>query len=551
MNSIDHLNLDQMKKLTILLLIFTLLSLIQPLHAQIWPKGYFSNIGITCNSVIECYDKGYLIGGCYITNDGNPINGSLIKTNRNGDLLWFKRLGNYNDGTRVRDVNQTNDGGFIISGSTDISDLGGDPFIMKLNSCGETEWCRIYNIGQERFDAAFSIVQIPSGYIALIFYGYNLWSTEKTHLFQLDQNGDMVWQQVYGQNDSLMIGAEGRDIKVTSDNHYLINGDCYYPDPESTELKYLRPLIIKVDSTGKAEWELPWSKVNGASFHGESYRSIIDNKNTIYSCGRHIESSETPPGDRPSMMKTDGEGNEISYHDLVPDSWQAVFFNINWFQDSTIALSGGWSMNYGGEGQNGVFKVDRNGNILDSINIKKTNYCFVDAIVDRDNKLFLIHTDHAGGYWHSYAWKLNSDLEYDTLYTQPITYDSLCPHPIVSDTIPLDCVIVGIDEPLKNPETGKLKVYPNPAVDRIHIVIPDQLKTQSQSPVFDLTTVYHKWHSVLVEIYDTFGRKIFSKEVKRAEKEIEVNLTGWPGGMYIVRLVYNNQTVGSAKVLVN
>ncbi|MBN1198242.1 MAG: hypothetical protein JXA23_02740, partial [Bacteroidales bacterium] len=34
--------------------------------------------------------------------------------------------------------------------------------------------------------------------------------------------------------------------------------------------------------------------------------------------------------------------------------------------------------------------------------------------------------------------KVNSDLEYDSIYTQPFTYDSLCPHPIISTPVELD-----------------------------------------------------------------------------------------------------------------
>jgi len=539
-----------MKKLEVFIFLFGILFSNQTLTAQIWPKTYLQNKSIYPYSLIECYDKGYLIGSRYITNDNLPQNGLLIKTDRNGDMIWFKRLGDFNDGSGVFDVNQTSDGGLILSGATKKTDLAGDPFIMKLDACGEKEWCRIYNIGQERFDVAISIEQTLSGYLALVHYGYSLFSNGKTHLYQLDHNGDLVWQQVYGESDSLMIGPEGKDMRVTTDGHCLINGFCYYPDPDTTEPSYLRPLIIKVDSMGNAEWELPWSMVDGESFYGQSYRSILDNNNTIYSCGRSIETYPPPAGDRPAMIKTDWEGNEISYHNMVPDSWQAVFFNINWFQDSTIALDGGWGMHYGDEGQIGIFKVDRNGNFLDSINIQKTIYCFTDAIVDKDNKLSLVQAKHDGNRWHTYFWKLNSDLEFDTLYTQPLVYDSLCPHAIASDTIPLDCVIVGLDKPFQNLETGRLRIYPNPSKDNIHIVIPDQIKTQAHSPVFNLTTVYHQWRSATVEIYDLFGRRMFSKEITQSVKELETNVTAWPQGMYVVRLVYNGRTVGSEKIVV-
>jgi len=532
-----------------ILLYFFIFFCIKTSFSQIWPKVYFPNEGTFPFSVVECYDKGYLFGGWYVTPNGAPMNGLLMKTDLNGEILWKKMLGEPNDGTAVQEVNQTNDNGFIISGSTKQTDSWGDPFIMKLNSCGEKEWCRIYNIGQDRADVANSIHQIPGGYIVYVFEGFQYFSNEKTHLFRLDNNGDLIWQQTYCQKDTLMIAAEGYDMMVTPDYHFLINGFCYYPDTGTTGPRYLRPLIIKVDSTGNADWELPWRYVNGKNFYGMSNRSIVDNQHNIYSCGRHIDAEAAPPGDRPAMFKTDSNGNEISYHDMVPNSWQAVFFTINWFADSTIALGGGWSFSYHDDHQ-GVFKVDRSGNILDSAELFSTIYSFSDATTTFDNKLFLVSGQYNGSKFTTYAWKLNSNLEYDTLNTHPYIYDSLCPNPIASDTIPLDCLIVGMDEPFKNPETGNLKVYPNPARDILHIVIPEQLKTENQNPFFNLSTIYHQWHSAILEIYDLFGRKMLSREVLQSEKEIAVDGSLWPGGMYVVRLVYNGQTVGSGKVMV-
>ena len=534
----------------ILFLSFLLSSFLSiPIYAQIWPKVYLQNYGTLPWSVIEHYDKGYLIGGWNIASDGYPINGLLIKTNINGDFIWNKTIGNINDKSGIYDINNTADGGSIIAGLTMKYDSWGDPFIMKLNPCGESEWCRIYTVVQDRFDHTTAIRQVPGGYIACVILGYELTSNNKLWLYRLDNNGDLIWQQLYGQTDTAMRGAEGEDMTVTPDNKYLISGWCYYPDSGIVWPKSLRPLLVKVDSAGSLDWEIPWDEIHDSSFRGEAYRSIVDNNHTIYSCGRHIESSATPPGDRPTMMKTSPGGNEISYHDLVPDSWQAVFFNLNWFQDSTIEIDGGWSYSYADPGQLAVFKIDRNGNILDSVNIMETPYCFSDAIVDHDNKVFLVQPLYSYNQWRSYSWKLNSDLELDSLYTRPMVYDSLCPHPIVSDTIPLDCEVVGLDEPLKNPETGQLKVYPNPVGDILHIEIPPMIKTVTPIPSYDVTTVYHHWDKATLEIYDLFGKKLYSSTVRQNQPPIGLDVSAWNTGMYLVRLVYNGQTADSKKVV--
>jgi len=533
-----------------ILFIFYQLVFLNVSFGQIWPK--IINIGNPSlpYSVIQTYDNGYIIGGQLLNWDGTLSDGYFYKITINGEVLWYKRLIGSQEWVGVFDLNQTSDGGNIISGSTDEYDSWGDPIIIKMNPCNETEWCRVYSIGEERFDMATSIEQIPGGYIAYVFYGYDLWSSNKVHLYRLDENGDMVWQQLYGQSDSSMIGADGNDMKVTQDFHFLISGFCYFPDSGSAGTKYLRPMIIKVDSLGNAEWELPWSYVAGENFHGMAERSVQDDKKTLYTCGRHIESSATPPGDRPTMLKTDSSGNELAYFDLIPDTWQANFFNINWFQDSTLEIDGGWIYTPGGAGQIGVLKVDRNGNLLDSVNLMSTVYCFSDAIVDTDNKVFLVQPLYENNQWNTYAWKLNSDLEYDTLYTRPMVYDSLCPYPIVSDTIPLDCEVVGLNEPFTDPETGRLKAYPNPAGDILHLVIPEKLKAESSNPAFSVTTIFHQWRSATVEVYDLFGRRVYAKEIRPGDRELSIGVAAWPAGMYIVRLVYQGRTVGSEKVVV-
>jgi len=537
-----------MKLLKILLLNIIVL-LPDLLFCQTWERVYFPNSATFPLAVIEPYDKGFLICGFFINSNGTPSRGVIVKTDINGEVLWYKTIGQNNDGTDVFEIEQTNDGGYVLSGSTNKTDPWGDSFIMKLNSCGENEWCRIYTAMSDSLDYMASVHQVPGGYIALMSRVGETLKTNHIVLMFLDVNGDLMWQQFYAQNDSLFRGAEGYNMIVNADNHYLITGDCYYPDSGTTGPRYLKPLIIKIDSSGTADWKMPWSRINGETFHGQAFRSIIDNQGFIYSGGRHIESNSTPPGDRPTVIKTDQDGNEIAYYDIRDNTWQAIISTLNWFADSSIALGGAWTYEPSNEGISRVVKVDKNFNQIDSITIFSDYYTFSDALTTFDNKLLLVAPIYTNMY-HTCAWKLNSDLEYDSIYTQTNIYDSLCSHQIASDTILLDCVLVGIYEPFDDPVTGKILVYPNPASEKIHIILPDHLKTGVKNQLFQLTTVYHQWKSTKLEIYDFFGRRVFSKEILKSEKELIIDVSAWPKGMYVVRLVYNKVTVGSEKIII-
>ena len=95
--------------------------------------------------------------------------------------------------------------------------------------------------------------------------------------------------------------------------------------------------------------------------------------------------------------------------------------------------------------------------------------------------------------WDIYMWKMNENLEDDTLYTQPLTYDSLCPYEIQSDTVLLDCgLFVHIDEiPTKEEYESTIKISPNPAREWAVLTLPDVVAEGK----------------VEMEVYDIFGRQ--------------------------------------------
>jgi len=534
--------------------VFTILLLILQSHllfSQTWEKIYFANKRSIPHSVIESYDKGYIIAGEFNKSGGLPIGGYVLKTNINGDEIWHKTIGSQIESTAVFDINKTIENCFILTGVTGKLSPYYNPFIMKLNSCGENEWCRIYSSHETEWSSwGQSVHPVPGGYIALIWgYGHDI-QQDRIWLFRLDEGGDLLWTQCYAKSDTMIDNEESATMIVTPDSHYLITGDCYYPDPIDPLYVILRPFLIKVDSTGAPEWELPWRSVMGESYAGQSYKSITDNAGMIYSSGRHIVLEGSNQGDKPAIIRTDNNGNELSYKDLIPGSVLGVTNTINWFADSTIVLGEGWLNTYpGGDEYVGVVKVDRFGNIITSKQLFLSPSLFNSAATTFDNKIIMvagIPTNH----WTSHAYKLNSDLEYDSIYTRPFVYDSLCDHPIPSDTIDLDCVVVDVEEHFNQTEENNLKVYPNPASSVIQIEIPEKIILHPKTISFNVTTVHYQIRKARLEIYDLFGKKMFDKELQPSEKKLELNVSSWPKGMYVIRLVYNNETISGKKILV-
>lgn len=123
--------------------------------------------------------------GIQKTNDGNLIivgdtrssdqnvtrnNGGadlwLIKVSTEGDLLWQKNFGGSNFDVG-RAVKNTNDGGFIICGSSRSTDRDfinkgqNDGWILKVSSSGSTEWQKF--IGGTEIDLLYDVTQLSNG----------------------------------------------------------------------------------------------------------------------------------------------------------------------------------------------------------------------------------------------------------------------------------------------------------------------------------------------------------------------------------------------------
>src|SRR5690606_38220188 len=90
----------------------------------------------------------------------------LVKTDANGDSVWTKTYGG--SGSDVaRSVQQTEDGGYIVAGTT--KSFGNNPalgniWLLKLDATGDTIWTR--TIGGANEEEGYSVKQTADrGYI--------------------------------------------------------------------------------------------------------------------------------------------------------------------------------------------------------------------------------------------------------------------------------------------------------------------------------------------------------------------------------------------------
>jgi len=507
--------------------------------SQEWIRIYGQGQNAIVRNVSEDYDKGFNILG--MINDYKYL--WLIKSDINGYLLRDKKIGNGTYWIWSSNIERTPDNGYIVCGTWTKFNNSFDAFIIKLNSCAEIEWCKTL-ITPTNYDMGIRVKPTPEGNYIILggYFATNPYSN--VSLFKLNVTGDLVWHQFFPL-DSVYYEDQPYDLLVDEDG-YLIVTDRYCPDSGTTGPAVIRHHFIKTDTAGNQVWELTYGVNN--HFYGWPWTVKKDISGDYYEVGNHLYLNGTA---NPAFVKVNHNGFQSYYKDLLSGLIWGGLGSIDFLQDSLLVMVGRWYTDPN-TAHDGFFKTDTLGQVKKIKEIFLLTNGYDVGIKTFDDKFLALGSDATDGNWKFYAVKVNSNLEYDSIYTNPFTYDSLCSYTIVSDTIDPDCnnVYVGIDEPFKDSGITKLNIFPNPATDHCTFKIPKYLVVTNTTSNISSTTIYHQWYSTILEVYDLFGRKMMEKEVIREITSVEIDVSRWPKGIYLCKLSFINKVVGSVKMII-
>jgi hypothetical protein len=159
-------------------------------------------------------------------------------------LIWQRTYGGSGEDIPYS-IQQTRDGGYVISGisfSTDIPGTEnhgeGDIYILRIDADGDVLWQKMF--GGSSWDwggssvYGFPVIQETSdnGFIVASsttssdITGVNNYGASDYYLFKLNADGDMVWQKAYGGTAEDYVYS----ISQTSDGGYIVIGESYSID---------------------------------------------------------------------------------------------------------------------------------------------------------------------------------------------------------------------------------------------------------------------------------------------------------------------------------
>ena len=316
-----------------------------------WDKTFGSSIeSDRGSSVQQTSDGGYIITGTAYTYPAGDSDIWLIKTDSNGNLQWDETFGGINH-EEGRSVQQTSDGGYIIIGTENyLPYQSGDVWLIKTNSNGNLQWDKTF--GDTSFDSGWSVQQTSdNGYIIIGVTGIFSTGDFDIWLIKTDSNGNLQWDKTFG-------GASvdwGCSVQQTSDDGYIITG---FTDSYGAGDAWL----IKTDSNGNKQWDKTFGGTNqdwGWSVQETSDDGyILTGSTDSYGAGQNdvwlIKLSENQPPTAPVIDgETDGDvGTEYDYDftNCIDPDGDDMTYHVEWddggVDEGFVASGGGFTLTH-------------------------------------------------------------------------------------------------------------------------------------------------------------------------------------------------------------
>ena len=242
----------------------------------IWEKS-FGYVGAdSAFSIIQTQDNGFLLSGVLdvSASDGagnNRMNMErhaggdywVIKIDAMGDLQWSRYFGGTFTDTAYDSV-QTQDGNFLIMGSSDSDDVDiinnkgtYDFWVVKLNNTGTLLWEKSF--GGSEIDEARAITTTADGNFFIagdsrsndIDLSTNNGAAD-VWIIKINSDGDLLWEKTFGGSSFDGVKA----IYKTQNNEFLVAGNSRSSDGNLTKNNGQNDAwIFKINAQGNVMWQ--------------------------------------------------------------------------------------------------------------------------------------------------------------------------------------------------------------------------------------------------------------------------------------------------------
>ena len=539
-----------MKKIIIILCVTLSITMI---HAQKWEH----TIGLQNRDeaglyILEHYDYGYISSVSTQQGSGNWL-GLIIKTDINGNVLWEKQMGllpEKNVSFRLRYDKQGNIYTFGLLKSPNFETEF--PFIVKLNACGEKLWCRMFALEGYIYGIFKDAIILENSDLLCLAYmpEDDPLTNNNILLYRISSEGDLLWIEGYATHEDHPYYGDpnGHTLNKFGDQ-YIISGTVYssYPEDPNPYHVWTRPMFIGISEDFEEQWILEFGIADSTLGTG---RSVVAINDTLYmGIGKHRFIENGALDKEGMLMFFNNAGEQLGYH-LIKDEqlgsgiFQSLMLFTEKINNDKYLVTAGYWYNEDDIGY-GEIIVDTAGNVYDYTIREHTmteNY----LVKTFDSKYTFSTGRQLPGqaYCNFYHYKLNENLEHDTLYPGIYKYDSLCENlPIQSEIIDLiDCEVIvsirefpSLEQYRQNMKSIAITASPNPSNTGEVLLEYENAKS---------------FTNLELHVSNIYGKLIHSETVLPWQGASRLYTNAWPAGMYIVNIYSNGQLKGKCKIVV-
>jgi hypothetical protein len=237
-------------------------------------------------SVQEASDGGYVVAGQVSDPGGSFLNDDalILKLTASGEVEWYRAYGN-SSMERAHSIEPTADGGYVVAGfytfpfdpktTLVCDDPGSDMWVFKLDADGRMIWQKAYGT-PALIEKAHSIQQtsdggyIVSGYTRKI--GCDFRAPLSLRLLKLNANGEVMWSGDYGASGNSWLGTWSSVVE-TEDGGFVVSGTA-----ASSLATYHGADLMKVDRYGAVLWHKKFLRVGLVDKGDVTFTSIQKTK---------------------------------------------------------------------------------------------------------------------------------------------------------------------------------------------------------------------------------------------------------------------------------
>lgn len=538
-----------MKKFSLLFTMLTILSTVS--FCQTWPKIFTDEENTSHGlNIWETYDGG-IVFLAESFNGQRYLPGWIVKTDINGELLWHRNLLFGDTLSKASHLITTSDSGLLIFIRKTYFDpeLKRDQCYMKLNACGQIEWCKIIGNSDQSIWPN-NVIEVEGGYVGMTVS--NIANNYFFSLVKLDYDGNIEWMFNY---DNEEVNSEiYTEISTLNDGNFLVTGTGQYNTNEGR-----RPIRVYISPVGEMiDYSLLYPDVDTIrGWDSQIYQSL---SGKIYSVGSTALYSENGYFDPYSSLRIGNAGdNYPPYFLFQGGNLDSFFTGISAMSVNSLVLNGIFRENYPFFNKHAVYILDTLGNMLHQRELlPHYDGLGLTMSTTSDNKILLTGSCGVNNPWgfpehNTLLFKLNADLEDDSLYTASRIYDFACGEGLITyDTLYMDgCdVVTHVSNVQKFADNEMLEVYPNPVTEEFYVHLPKFVsihKKQNGGHALTRQSNYQQ-HSVL-QVYDINGKLINAQQLIQGQQVVMFNASNWAKGIYLLRLTYKGKSVGNAKIL--